>query len=881
MLRRLRSFWGAATGRAAFERDMHDELRFHVESRTADLIRRGVPADAAARQARLEFGNAAVYRDRCRDARRLTLLDDLQADLRFSLRAMRKDAPLTLTIVGTLALGIGATTAMFTAVNAALLRPLPFPDPSQLVTVSSGAEIQAVPGPDFLEWQAGCRACAGLAAFTQWPSTIAGGAGPERVLVGRVTPSFFNTLGVQPALGRTFLPDEVPHSESGIVDASRRNTAVILGASLWRRRFLGDPGVVGRTIRVDSAPTLVVGVMPDGFAFPDRAEAWVPADIAVTRRNSTLQVVARLGHGVSLSQGLAAFRAVIARNESAQPDERRVHDVRLVPLQESLVGEVGTSLAIFLAAVGLVLLIACANVANLLLAQAAARPREMAIRTVLGAGRRRLIRQLLTESLLLAVAGGAGGIVLAAWILGIFRGTLPDTVPRLNAIAVDRLVVGFAAALSIGAGLLFGLVPALRTSRTDLSAALKAGGARRAAGVRGRRIRGALVVAEVSMAIVLLVGAGLLVKSFVTLRTRPLGFTPSGVVTANVTLPEIDYTTGAQTRAFLAESLARLKSRSDIEAAGIVTALPLSRHGTRVRGDAKIDGESQERKGAFPAKIAVGGDYFQAMRIPLLKGRLLTAHDTERSAAVVVVSESFAARVWPNQDPLGRRVRTGFGATAWATVVGVVADVKHDALQQNVSQAVYHPIAQIADDRRWFIADVTFVLRAASEPAAVAGLRDTLRTLDGDLAVYDVQPMRDVVAGNASDPRFYALLMAAFSTVAFVLAIAGLYGVVSYSARQRTHEIGVRVALGARRADIAALVLREGLRLVGLGTLLGLLGAYATTRALASFLFRVTVTDPATFVTVPILLGAVALIACYIPARRATAVDPLRALRYE
>jgi putative ABC transport system permease protein len=879
---RLLSFFRAAWQRAAFERDMDDEMRFHLETRVAELRRRGHAEAEATRIARREFGNAALHRDRCRDARWLTLLDDLKADVRFALRAMRKDVQVTLTIVTTLALGIGATTAMFTAVNAALLRPLPFPNPSQLVMVSGGGgEIQAVPGPDFVEWQAGCRACAGLAAFSQWQSTIAGGAGPERVLVGRVTPGFFDTLGVQPVLGRTFLPEEVPHSESGIVDGSRRNVAVILGASLWRRQFHGDPAIVGRTIRVDSAPTTVVGVMPDGFAFPDRAEAWVPADVPTTRRNATLRVIARLADGVSVPQGVASFQTAVARSEAAQPDGNRIREVSLVPLQEFLVGDVSTSLAIFLAAVGLVLLIACANVASLLLAQAAARPQEMAIRTMLGAGRRRLIRQLLTESLLLAAAGGIGGLLLAAWLLAIFRGTLPESIPRLNSIAIDRLVVAFVAALSIGVGLLFGLVPAMRTSQAELSSSIKAGGTRRAAGPRGRRIRGALVVAEVSMAIVLLVGAGLLVKSFVTLRTRPLGFTPAGVVTANITLPEIDYPASTQARAVLAEALTRLQSRPGIDAAGIVTALPLSRHGVRIRGDAKVDGEAQQRKGAFPAKIAVGGDYFGAMRIPLLKGRLLSSQDSERAPAVVVVSESFANRLWPNQDPLGHRVRTGFGAEPWATVVGVVADVKHDALQQNASQAVYHPIAQIADDRRWFIADVTFVLRAASQPAAVSELRETLRALDGDLPVYDVQPMGEVVAANASDPRFYALLMGAFSFLAFVLAIGGLYGVVSYSVRQRTHEIGIRLALGAGRRDIAALVLREGLLLVGVGTVLGLLGAYTATRALASFLFRVTATDPATFAMVPILLCLVGLLACYIPARRATGLDPLRILKYE
>jgi putative ABC transport system permease protein len=881
MLQAIRSLWRAAVRRGRFERDMDDELRFHVESRAADLVAHGVPPGDAARRARIEFGNPAVYRDRCRDSRRLTLVDDLRGDVRFALRATRKDAALSLTIVATLALGIGATAAMFTAVNAALLRPLPFADPSQLVMVFADGDIHAVPGPDFVEWREGCGACAGMAAFTQWESTIAGGVEAERVLVGRVTPELFSTLGIQPLLGRTFLPSEMARSDAGIADRAAVNAAVILGAGVWRRQFQSDPAIVGRTIRVDSAPTLVVGVMPDGFAFPDRAEAWVPADVSTTRRNAYLQVLARLKPGTSAARGAEEFKALIARSEVAQPDERRIRGVRLVPLQEHLVGDVRTSLAIFLAAVGLVLLIACANVANLLLAQAATRPREMAIRTILGAGRARLVRQLLTESLLLAVAGGLAGLLLTAWILTLFRGTLPEAVPRLNAIAVDRSVVAFVACLSIATGVLFGLVPALRSAKPDLHAALKAGTARGAGGPQGRRVRGALVVAELSLALMLLMGAGLLLKSFVLLRARPLGFDPRGVMTASVTLPEAGYAAAAQSRAYLRDALDRLGARTDVEAAGVTTALPLSRHGTRIRGDATVDGESEARRGAFPAKIAIGGEYFAAMRIPILRGRALTARDDERAPAVAVVSESFANRVWPGQNPLGRRVSTGFGAARWAEVVGVAGDVKHDGLRQDVSQAVYHPFAQIADSRRWFLAEMTFIVRSASPAIGVGALRDTLQGLDRDLPLYAVAPMRDVVAANASDPRFYALLMGSFSLVAFVLAIAGVYGVVSYSARQRTHELGVRVALGARRRDIAALVLGEGLALIGLGTTLGVAGAYAATRTLERFLFRVTVTDPATFITVPLVLCAVALAASYIPARRATAVDPLRALRYE
>ena len=881
MTHRLRSFLRAAWRRAAFEQDMDDEMRFHLAARSDDLVRRGHPPDEAARLARLEFGNLAAYRDRCRDSRRLTLWDDLRIDLRFAFRSMRKDAFVAVAIVATLGVGIGATAAMFSAVNAALLRPLPFPDASQLVMVFSGNEgPQPVPGPDYTEWRASCRACADIAALAQWQSTIAGGTQPERVLIGRVTPSFFTTIGVPPMLGRAFLPDEMGRGLFGNVEKPMENGAVILGAAIWRRQFGADPAILGRTIRIEGDPSTVIGVMPDGFSFPDRAEAWVPAAIVSNRGNAYLQVLARLRPGVSLPQAGAEFKMLAARAQAAAPDERRVLDVHLVPLQEYLVGDVSTSLSIFLAAVGLVLLIACANVANLLLAQAATRPREIAIRTILGAGRRRLVRQLLTESLVLAVTGGAAGVVVAAWILNVFRGTLPEAVPRLNTIGIDGWLLAFVAIVSILTGVTFGLAPAWRTAKADLNAALKAGGTRGSGGTDRGRLRGVLVVAEVSFALILLIGAGLLLKSFVTLRTRPLGFNPAGAIVANVTLPEASYVTTAHARTYFREALARLQGQPDLRAAGIVSALPLARTGARIRGDITPEGETSERKNLWVNKISVGGDYFRAMEIALVQGRLLDARDNAQAPGVFVISQSLAARLWPGQSPLGRHVAIWRGEPR--EIVGVVADVKQDGLKQGPVPAVYEPFEQVGEGRRWMVGEMTFVLRpTGSATLAIQRLRTSLLEIDRNVPLYDVAPLEDVVANNAADPRFYALLMGAFSVIAFVLSIAGIYGVVSYSVRQRTHELGVRMALGARRSNVIALVLREGMALVGLGTILGVAGAYAATRMLARFLFRVGVTDPATFVTVPLLLGLVALIACYIPARRATTMDPLRVLKYE
>jgi putative ABC transport system permease protein len=880
MPRRLLSFLRAAWRRSAFERDMDDEMRFHLAARTDDLVRRGHAPDEAARLARLEFGNMTAYRDRCRDSRRLTLWDDLRIDLRFAFRNMRKDAFVSTAIVATLAVGIGATAAMFSAVNAALLRPLPFPDPAQLVMVFGGTDGPfAVFGPDYTEWRGSCGVCADMAAITQWQTTVAGGAQPERVLIGRVTASFFTTIGVQPMLGRGFLPDEMGRGSFNNVEKPVEHAAVVLGASLWRRQFGADPAIVGRTIRIEGDPSTVVGIMPDGFSFPDRAEAWVPATVLTTRGNAYLQVMARLRPGISLARADAEFKTLIARAQALAPDERRAGEVHLVPLQEYLVGDARTSLTIFLAAVGLVLLIACANVANLLLAQAATRPREIAIRTILGAGRRRLVRQLLTESLVLAIAGGIAGIVVAGWILSVFRGTLPEAVPRLNAIGIDGSVLAFVAIISIVTGLTFGLAPAWRTAKADLNTALKAGGTRAAGGADRRGIRGALVIAEVSLALVLLIGAGLLLKSFVTLRTRPLGFNPDGVVIANVTLPEVSYVTVAQTKTYFREALGKLQTQPDLQAVGLINALPLARTGARIRGDVTPEGETRERKGLWVNKLAVGGDYFRAMGITLVRGRLFDDRDGAQAPGVFVISQSLADRLWPGQTPLGRRI------SIWGEpreIVGIVADVKQDGLRQGAVPAVYGPFEQVGESRRWLVGEMTFVLRPTGPATlAVQRLRTMLLEIDGNVPLYDVALMADVVADNAADPRFYALLMGAFSVIAFVLSIAGIYGVVSYSVRQRTHELGVRMALGARRSNVIGLVLREGMVLVGIGTVLGVAGAYAATRMLARFLFRVGVTDPVTFVTVPLLLGLVALVACYIPARRATTMDPLRVLKYE
>src|SRR5262245_2667951 len=818
------------------------------------------------------------------------LEDEMFQDLRYGMRMLLNRPGFSAVVILVLALGIGATSAIFSVVNPVLLRPLPYPEPDQLMMVSPTSKrggrsgsVNTATGPDYVEWRNQCRSCEQVAAYSGTePNNLTGGAEPDRVGVAQVTANLFATLGAQPILGRTFLPQETGRSLFVSDGAATGPTAVILSYGLWLRRFGADPAVIGKMVKVEGDACAVIGVMPDGFKFPDEAEAWTPVAISTRRNNAYLRVIARLQTGVPRAQAQAELMTIASRLEQEFPQTNRGRSVNLVPLQENVVGNVRSSLLIFLGAVGFVLLIACANVANLLLARAATRQKEMAVRAALGASRLRIIRQLLTESLLLALAGGGLGLLLAFGTLKLLLAFAPQGIPRLSDINIDPWALGFTLLLSVLTGVVFGLAPALQASRLDLNATLKEGGTRATGGPSRHRLRGLLVIAEVSMALVLLIGAGLLLKSFTRLRETKLGFNPDRVLTASVTLPEADYTTTARMKAYYQQALARLAAHPEAQAVGVVNRLPLGNTGVGIQGDLRVEGEQAERPGVTASKLAVSGDYFRALGIPLLKGRSFNERDGADSPGVVIISESLARNLWPNEDALGKRINIGFGGETWREVVGVVGDLKQRELGAPPAMALYQPYQQVSEPLHWFVREMTFVIRTVAEPRSfAASLRSELQAVDRELPLHNVATMEQVVSKSVADPRFYTLLLGSFSALALILAAAGIYSVISYSVTQRTHEIGIRLALGAQTCAILRLVVRQGMALTLAGLAIGLGGAFALTRVLSEFLHQVSVTDPATFALLSLLLAAVALLACSVPARRATKIDPLVALRRE
>jgi putative ABC transport system permease protein len=867
------------------EAELDEELRAHLEHQVEKYVQSGLAVEEARRRARLEFGGLDQVKEECRDARGVSLIETTLQDIRYGLRKLARSPGFTAVAVATLALGIGANTLIFSVVNAAILHPLPFRDAGRLVTQWATSPTVGYSGPgsltdkDYMEWRDQNRVLSDIAAFRGQPTNLTGVGEPVRLNGATITASLLHVLDVNPALGRAFAPEE---------EAAGHNRVVLLGDRLWRSRFGSDPAVLGKAIKLDGEFYTVIGVMPEGFGFPNEADVWTPLTLVSEEHNASLQIVARLKPGVSLERA-RNDEAVLGKRRPAQPGDWEWHTT-LVLLTQAAAAEVRTPLLVLFAAVGLVLLIACANVANLFLARATTRQGEVSVRKALGASRSRLVRQMLTESVMMAVLGGGLGLLMAALgqsFVAKAASLLPRNLASPSAAAhiasagIDLWVLVFTLAVSVLTSILFGLAPTVWATRGEMSSSLKGESRRSTTGRTHVYMRDGIVVAEVALAVILLVSAGLLIRSFLHLMTVDRGFDPQNVLTLNISLPDSRYQSARPMIEFEEQALDRLRVVSGVKSAAGVFGLPLGNGA--IGGDFTVEGEPPPALASKPfiaTKAVVAGDYFRAIGVPLLRGRYFDAHDSEAAPHVVIVSQSLARHYWPLDEALGKHLKPGFSNDAWCTVVGVVGDTKQYSLGEPSSPAMYLPYAQAP--ATFLMQDIAFILRAGADPLALASAaRRAVQAVDPDLPVFDIATMDQLVYQSASAPRFNTALLGIFAALALVLAAVGIYGVMSYAVAQRTHEIGIRVALGAEASDILRQVVRQGMLPAVIGIATGIAGAWGVTRFLSSLLFGVRPTDPMTFMVIPVLLAAVGVLACLLPARRATKVDPVVALRYE
>jgi len=849
--------------------ELDEELAGHMRMAIEERVARGERREDAERAARREFGNVGVVKEVTREMWGGGWFERLLQDVRYGARTLRRSPGFTIVALSTLALGIGATTAMFTVVHAVLLRPLPYPRSDRLVRIaydypkSPFITEGGISDRQWVDARSRYRMFTRVAAFTPGLVTLTNAGDPVRLQEASVAAGLFETLGIMPALGRTFgRDDELVGGEP----------VVILGDALWRERFGADSNVVGRPITLDGVRHTVLGVMPQGFAYPLDARLWRPLRLQLApNRFQILSVIGRLRDGATRAQALAELDALAAADRA-----RDSMVARVTPLKDTVVGDVTRSLLVFAGAVGLVLLIACTNVANLLLMRATTRRREMAVRAALGAGRRRLVRQLVTESALLWVgAGVAGAGIAVAGVRALLALAPAGRIPRHGEIGVDAVALAFALVVSLGTGLIFGLIPALRATGSSVRDALAAS-ARTMTG-RDGRLRGALVMAEIAFALVLLTGAALMMESFIRLRRVELGFRPEGLASLTVDLPDATYQSAPAMQAAHEAVLDRLEKIRGVTSAAAVNFIPLG--GPMIRGDIKVDGRTLPPS-YLVAKPSVSPGYFRTMGIRLRLGREFTAQDAASSPHVVIVSESVARQIWPDLSPIGQRISNKDvpGPGDWLTVVGVVDDVGQTSIDVHREPAIYQPIQQLT--QTFFLGHMSFIVRAVGDPALLLPMmRRALRDVDPNQPIGSIGTVESAISATVAEPLFQARLIGAFSIVALVLAAIGIYGVVAYSVAERTREIGIRVALGAGRGDVVGMVLRRLLVLLVPGVALGVAGALATTRVLSSLLFEIRPDDPATFISVAVLLAAVAIVAGMMPARRASRVDPLVALK--
>ena len=865
------------TRRDHVDRELTEEVATYVELLTEKKMKEGMNEKEARRAAMVEVGGVEQVKEQVRAGRTGSTIETLLQDIRYGLRSLLKKPGFTLTAVIALALGIGANTAIFSVINGVLLRSLSYANPDRIVMLweksLTGGNLQNVISPgNFLDWQKQSTSFEHMAAVWDLRVNLTGGNGePEEIKAQFVSQPFFAALGVQPLVGRSFLPQE---------DTVGNELVIILSHELWQTRFGSDPQIVGKQATISGRQRTIVGVMPPGFHFLDnQVRAWMPIalDPAINYRETTgrfLRVVARLKPGVAIQQAQAELNGIAKQLEQAYPTKNIGWGINVIPIHEQVVGEIRPILIVLLTAVAFVLLIACANVANLLLSRAAARQKELALRAALGASRLRLIRQMLTESMLLALMGGLVGVALAYWGIQLLIGFGPDNIPRLGEITIDPRVLGFTFGVSLLTGVLFGLIPALQASRPDLNDALKEG-SRGSTGGRSGTFRNVFVIAEVSLALVLLIGAGLMIRSFARLQSVETGFNAESVLTMRAQLPRKKYAEPHQIIDFFKQAQARIAALPGVQAVGAISYLPLT--GLASRDSFKIPGQPPPAPGQEPGVEVrvITPTYFRAMGIPLLKGRLLDERDVKESR-VLLINETLAKKYFTNQDPIGKQIEISWDGSGRDEIVGVVGDIREGALEKEPEPAIYWTHA------REPYSGMALVVRTAGDAARFqTAIQKEIRAIDPEQPIADVRTMKEVISRSIARPRFNTLLLTIFAGVALILASVGLYGVMNYSATQRTHEVGIRMALGATRSDIMRLVVGNGMLLTLIGIGLGVAASLGLTRVMASLLFGITATDVPTFLGVSLVLAAVALIANYIPARRATRVDPVIALRYE
>ena len=870
--------------RKKWEQDASDELRFHIEQQTGANIAAGMAPEEARREAALQFGAVEGVKEDCREQRRGFWLETIAADARYAFRMMRKNPGFAAIAILTLALGIGANTAIFSVVYAVLLKPLPYADPSQLVLVTEakpqeGVELTGTSYPNFEDWRAQNNVFSELAADQAHDLTVTGRGEPFVVNTTVVTPEIFALLEAQPLLGRTFVPGDGKRGAAPVV---------ILSENIWRSRFGADPKIVGSSVSLDKRSFTILGIMRSGFRAPTLSrnqDIWIPlvddplfGTWMARRGGHWARVIGRLKPGVSMAQAQADMEAIAGRLGKDFPEENAGWTIRVQPLQKAMVGDVKPALLVLLGAVALVLLIACANIANLLLARATSRAKEMSVRIALGAGRGRIVRQLLTESAALGLLGGAAGILVAYWGVQSLRSFLPAEMAQMKAIRVDGWVLAFALFLSVAASLVFGLAPALFAAGSDLQKTLREGAGRGGASGSRQKARSILAAAEIAVAMVLLVGAGLLVRSFISLTAVSPGFRTERLMKAEVSLPQFEYSTPAQWNAFANDLLARIQAEPGMRDSAIAIPLPLADGNVNLGFEIEGVAAAPSTNTRAADYVAASPEYFRVMGVPLLRGREFSRADVASTPRVAIISEAMARTYFPNEDPIGRRIIFGFppDGDAPREIVGIVGDVRDVGLRQEPAAMMYVPYAQAP-----FWGAVVVTRSSLSLSSFADAVRRDANAIDKDLPVTDIAAMPDVVNASVAQPRFQTVLLGLFGALALILAAVGIYGVISFSVAQRTHEMGIRMSLGAQPAQVLRLVMGQGARMALVGIALGAAAALGLTRLMRSLLFGVSAADPLTFAAVAILLVAVALAACYVPARRAMRVDPMTALRHE